>query len=842
MWILAFRNLLRHPWRTLATVVGVALGIAVVLGTSTLGNNIQSNLTQVFTQAVGPSDLLIAPSSDARSLIDERQAKGVASKLPGITQTFPTLEYYGVRKQDAQGYVRPLIPGMQGGVLLLGQDLSQVTSLGLRTTTGVLERRPQGIWIPERLALRWRVAVGDDVTFVSPVGDFSFRVQGFLSPTTAASRLNLGEVGVVDLPDLQKATHLQGKLSYLGLQFRPKAPDTQDWVLPTGMEVIYPAGRSQISTGLLQNVQSGLEVLAAVLMALAGFLTYNTFSASVVERRREFALLRTLGLTRKQVFQLGITEGLLLCIPGTVLGVVFGIGIAALMAWVNALLLKTPFVSLALSGPKTAVAIAIGVATVVLAAVKPAHLASRVSPTQASREAYKDDFSKSRWMWGVALFALSVCVSWVSWPASWQMAMASLAMGLSFWGVAWISPAVLSGILPVLRPILQKAFGVSAQVGLGIARRSSGRNGVAIGTVALGVTLVIGVGGMVSGINQKISDWVDGTVMGDLFVAAAVPFPSDFANQLRKNVQLTEVSPVSVRMMRFQPPTGRNRTLSAVFTPAERYDSKYGTGQFQFLEGSIASSLPAFYKGGGVYISGTLSDRYNLHVGSPIKLRTQSGWTSFKVVGVVVDYTSAGESVVLNMSDLARFGGGSPDLYVLSVGKQNPRAVGKTLKSLYPSLYLDIQYGSEYKAMILAVTQRFFGSTYGLLALAIWVAALGVANTLGMNLSERSHEMAVLRTLGFTRRQLMQAIWVEGILVVCVGTFLGLINGILLSHVVTGAANALTGYRIDSTLSVPLMVFALLASPAIGILSALIPARRIARLSPASALHSAETF
>ena len=840
------QNLLRHPWRTLATILGVALGIAAVLGTVTVGDNINANLRDVFTRASGQAELLLAPSSTARAVIDAQVAEKLARAQPEVVSTIATLESYAVVRQDAGKYVRPLIPGLQGGFLLSGQPTERPDALSTKLSSGTFPAAgSSGIALTQAYAARVGLEIGDTLEFVAPIGSFQFRVTGTLKTDSGLSSLNGGQVGIVNLMDLQKATFLTGRISYLGLVLRPNA-DAEgvrtrlEGVVPPNLNALYPAGRGQVSSGLIQTVGSGLQVLAATLLALSGFLAYNTFAAATVERRREFALLRTLGFTQRQVLGLGYLEAAFVSVAGIIAGILLGIGIAAAITAFNAFLLDFPFRTLLLPWEKIAFSALIGTVTAFVAASGPARAASRVSPVQAAREAFVPNNGRSS-LYGAALLILGLLLAILGWPREIALLMASLAMGLVFLGVALVAPLLLEPLGKAIGPVLKKLLGTPAKVGLSAALRSKGRNGVAVGAVALGMGLIVGVGGMVSGINANLKNWVDSTILGDMFVAAAAPFPDNWESTLKSEFpELREISPVAVRVGRFQPPApgSKARNASLIFTNPERYDPKTGTGVLQFLEGNIKDSLPAFYEGGGVFVSGTISDRYGVHVGDTFTLRTDDGWTPFRVLGVVVDYTSAGESVVANLKDLERFGGGKAELYVLSVrAGLDPRAFGERLKNRFSSLFLDLQYNADYKALILKVTGQFFGSTNSLLVLTVLVAAMGVGNTLSMNLRERSHEMAVLRSLGFTRLELMRSVFAEGILVVMLGILLGLLGGVALSQTITAAANSLTGYRVAPTFPLELMILALVSSPLVGVLAAFVPARKAAWAAPAESLR-----
>ena len=353
--------------------------------------------------------------------------------------------------------------------------------------------------------------------------------------------------------------------------------------------------------------------------------------------------------------------------------------------------------------------------------------------------------------------------------------------------------------------------------------------------------LTIGVGAMVAGINRSIQSWVDTTVVGDLFVTSPVSFPADFAAQIKEKVpQIAEVSGVGLRIVRFTPKNAeRGRSVALVLVDPERFNPDSGFGRFQFVpgQGDAADAYTTLKAGGEVLAANTIRDRYDVSKGDTATLRTSDGYRDFKVGGVVVDFTGGGETFVGSLEDAELFGGGSPDLFVMTVPPGKNAAVARdALVAAFPKLYLDVTLNQSYRARILDLTQQTFTTTNGLLVLAIFIAALGVANTLGMNLSSRQHEVAVLRTLGLTRRGVRRLVTAEGIVVVALGTVLGVLTGLLLSQVITTGASALTGYRLTPIYPWRLIVVALISSPLVGLLASLVPARRAARLSPVVAL------
>src|SRR5690606_11894810 len=244
-------------------------------------------------------------------------------------------------------------------------------------------------------------------------------------------------------------------------------------------------------------------------------------------------------------------------------------------------------------------------------------------------------------------------------------------------------------------------------------------------------------------------------------------------------------------------------------------------------------------KAGEVLVANTMKDRYGFATGDEISLRTTDGFRAFRIAGVVVDFTGGGETVVGSIEQVGLFGGGNPDLYVLTLlPGEEQAAVRDRLLAEFPDLGLDVTLNADYRRNIQEITSQAFATTRLLLFIAVLVAALAVANTLGMNLVNRGHEIAVLRTLGLTRRGVRTLVTAEGVVVTLLVALMGIAYGAVLARVVVTGAGALTGFRLEPTVPASLAVIALLASPLVGLLAAIFPARRAARMAPTRALAS----
>lgn len=843
---LALRNLLRHPWRSLATGLGVALGIAAVLATLSVGDNVRANVDSALEAAAGGADLLVTPGAQGRAVFVVDDILETVETTAGVARVLPVLNVRAEPVRDIQGFQSSVIPGVDSGFQLSGR----VTAAPRGPTQAVVGSLPEadsgGVALAEGFARSRGIEPGERVGFATPFGEVPFLVTGLLDTSLGLGSTNGGRVGVVALPDLQEAFRLEGRASFLEIVLEEDAllervQERLEAALGEGYTVTLPAGSGQVATGVVDTLQAGLRVLAVTLIALGGFMAYNTFAAAVAERTREYALLRTVCLTRGQVQRLALLEAALVSVFGVMLGLALGLGLSYLITGLNAVTLGFEFRTLVVPLRSVLIASGVGVGVALLAGLLPARAASRTPPVVASRTDEAGD--EGRPLLGSGLLVAGVVAALSPWSGLWALLGAALSMGLLFVGVTLVTAPLLRPALALLRPLLTLLYGSAGRLGADFARRNATRNGVAIGTVIVGMGLTIGVGAMVAGINEEIAGWVDTTIVGDLFVTSPVSFPEGFEAQVSERVpSIDEVSGVGVRVVRFQPESEpRGRSVALILVDPERFNPESGFGRFQFIEGDSLAGYQTLREGGALLAANTILDRFGVGRGDVASLRTAEGFQEFPVGGVIVDFTGGGEAFVGSLYDIELFGGGTPDLYVMTVQPgADPATARAALVEAFPELYLDVTLNQTYRERVLTLTRQTFATTNGLLFLAVFIAALGVANTLGMNLSSRQHEIAVLRALGLTRRGVARLVTAEGIVILVVGTLLGVACGVLLSNVITAGANALTGYRITPVYPWQLIVLALFSSPLVGLVASFLPARRAARLSPVRALGGAE--
>ena len=847
---LALRNLLRHRWRTLATVLGVGLGIAAVLATLSVGANVDANLRATLEAAAGPADLLVTPGATGRAVFEHGPVLEQIEADPDVAWVVPLLNTRSepVRAARATG-AGSLLPGIDTGFQLGGRVTERPATVPVRLASGRLPAEGAfEVAIAADFAGVRDMRLGEEIVFTTSTGLVPFTLVGLLDDAYALASTNGGRIGITHLRDLQEVNGFVDRASHLELALRPGADlgavrDRLQATVGQAYTVTFPAGAGDAASGIVQTLQAGLLILAATLMALGGFMAYNTFMAGVVERTREYALLRTICMRRSDVRRLALWEATWVSAAGVVVGIALGWLLAFGITRVNALVVGFETRTLVLPLPSVVLAAAIGVGVALLAASLPARAAALTSPLNALRSAEMPRSPRLQWI-GWALVIAGVGMTQLPWSGYLALLGAGLSMATFFAGVALAADSLIAPAVRLATPLVARLLGPAGRLGAGFAIRNAPRNGVAMGTVIVGAGLIIGVGSMVEGINQAVSDWLDTTIVGDLFVTSAARFPPDFELRASTVEGVDQVSGVGIRAVRFEPEGVRQaRTVAVILVDPERFEPETGFGRLQYIagQGDDRQGYEALRRGGMVLAANTIRDRFGLGVGDAARLRTDDGFRDLPIGAVVVDYTGGGEAFIASIEDLPLFGGGSPDLFVFTIQPgQDPMAVRANLRSAFPELLLDVTLNQAYRAEIEALIGRSFATTNSLLALAAMIAALGVANTLGMNLSRRAHEIAVLRTVGLRRAGVRRLVLAEGMVVLSLGAVLGLAFGLLLADVITAGARALTGYPISPAAPWRLLVWAGVFIPLLGLLASWLPARRAARLAPRIALGASE--
>jgi putative ABC transport system permease protein len=835
----ALRGLLAHKWRLLTTFAAVALGVAFIGGVLVLTDTMNRSFDDLFadvyrdTDAVVRSDETIgADFGDMRAQVDARLLDAVAA-ADGVAAVDGTIEGYArVIDRDGEPVGDPSM-----GPPTFGGNWTEVDELNpFDLTDGRGPRSAGEIVIDLGTARDTGFGVGDRVQVQTQSTADEFEVVGVVRFGTAENPG--GATYVMWTPE--EAQRLVGQEDrYTAIAAVAEDGVSQEEVAASIAEALDDAGAENIEvlTGaeITEATQSDIKqslsfitifllVFAVIAVFVGSFVIYNSFSIIVAQRTREMALLRAIGARRRQVRRSVVVEAIVIGLVGSVVGFLVGLGLASVLGDVAEL----PPGSLAVLPASVTIAIVTGLLVTVFSALLPAWRASRVPPLAAMREVSVDTTGRSRvrFVLGLVVLALGV-VATVSGALGEQIEIVGLGAFLVFAAMLLLSPGLARPVSRLLGAPLARLRGVSGA----LARQNAGRNPKRTSSTAQALMIGVGLVSFILVINSSLRASIDETLeesfTGDFVVDSGtfgmIGLPAELADQIGELPEVATVAPV-----RWSPAFVDGDDTGVAGATAEAFELL----DLQILEGDAALG-----PGEVVVNRGTAEDK-GLSLGDPIEVsflddQRPEGQRTAQVSGIYDDTSAAGGigNVVLNLDDWNRALANPTDGQVfvqLAEGVTVAEAEPAIEEVVEPFATAEVQSVEEYKDMIGGQLDTLLASVLALLALAVLIASLGIANTIALSVIERTRELGLLRAVGMRRRQVRAAIRWESVIISLFGTALGLAFGLVGGW---GVVRALQGEGV-SVFAVPfvwLVGLAVLAG-AIGLGAALIPAWRASRM------------
>jgi putative ABC transport system permease protein len=603
--------------------------------------------------------------------------------------------------------------------------------------------------------------------------------------------------------------------------------------LPTRLEVVTGAqitkeGQSAVRSAL-GFFDTFLMVFAGIALFVGSFLIFNTFSIVVAQRLRELALLRALGAGRGQVVRSVLAESAVVGALASAAGLGAGIGLAlALRALLDAFGVDIPSTGLVISARTVLVCLVLGTVITVVAAVMPARKAGKVAPVAALRDIEVNEETRKlrRTISGglVTAAGLALLLTGLFAQVSNRVTLVGAGGAVTFIGVAVLGPLLSRPLSRVLGAPL-RWFGVTGVLARNNAMRSPKRTASTAAALMVGVALVALMSVLAASLKASVGAVIDKAMRADFVVSSGSAQPGapvGFSPRMNRDIsalpQVASSTGVRADTVRIAGHTG----LVMAADP-RHVDDLFDMG---VIAGSVARMTPT-----GVGISQHVADTRHLALGAPVDvIFSRAGTKTFTVQAIYTERNLAGD-YVLPLAAAQHYFNLRLDfqVYVTLAPGVTPAAGRQAIDAVlahYPTAHLLDR--TQYKAQQLAQIDQLLNLVYGLLALALFIALIGIANTLGLSIHERVHELGLLRAVGMTRRQLRATIRAEAVIVALLGAAQGLLVGTLLGWAIV---RALHSHGVQQ-LSVPfgqLLVVALLAGLA-GVLAAAAPSRRAARL------------
>ncbi len=854
--LLAIRSLRARPTRTLVTMFSVVLGVAVILAINITNFSTLDSITTLFSEASGKAHLVVTSSSASSQGFPEDVLSRIAT-VPGVKTAIPSLQ--------VQTLLADEVPPSQMGISFFGAVAGGLTIYGIDPSLDPQAREYKivtGQFLPPDLeaydivlvkdyADEKKVQVGRDLKILTSEGVQTLRVVGLMSKE-GPGQLNNGAFGIIPLRAAQEIFSRLGDLDQIDIVAMPQAASgaeldnlkaTLQARLGEKYSVIYPAAQSKRVTQMLDTYQMGLQFFSVIALFVGAFLIYNTFSMTVVERTREIGMLRTVGMTRRQVIGQILTEASILGVMGAALGVGAGILLSQGLIKATESLLAQELRQIHVPLDGLATSVLVGVCVTLVAAAIPAWQAGRISPLEALRirgNPRESWIVRRGWLLGVAL----LCISYIFLnsdllPPAIQYRLGGLAVFTLFVGATLLVPITIAPWERVARPWVRWIYGSEGRLGSSNIQRAKLRTALTVAALMVGVAMILGIRGMTNAFEHDIRSWIEAYVGGDLYIHSSLPMRLDLGRRLEAVEGVAAVTPVRYFDVQRLKPNGGDETLAFMAVDPLSYQ-RVASFVFTANQGAPEHLLDRLAMGDAVFISSVLSEKYGLKQGDAIRLKTSRGERDFAVVAAVVDFYNQGLVIQGSWQDMRRyFGLNDVSMFLL---KAQPGYSLDDVQDQIDRLYgqrnhLTIDSNRALKTRALRLTAQTF-SLFDVLALiGMIVAALGVINTLTMSVLERTREIGMLRSLGMTRRQVSKMILAEAGMIGFIGGAFGLLFGLLMSRLSLMAITAAQGYELTYVLPTQGILVSLLIALVVSQLAAIWPARRAAGIRIVEAIQ-----
>jgi len=831
-------GLVARKLRLFATAFAVLLGVAFMAGTFVLTDTIQKTFHDLFgsvyvhTDAVvrGPAALGTSGLQAQRPPVDTAVLRAVTG-VPGVRAAEGNVMGYA-QLVDKQGKA---IGTAQSAYGLNWNRVAELNPFDL-----VVGRAPQAdaeIAINKAAADDGGFVVGDTANVITQAGPQRLRVVGVVKFGTAES-IASGSGVLFTQAAAQRLMGEPGKFDDIGVVAdqgvsQEQLRDRLAAALPgadvvTGKAIVRENDRAVKKD--LKIINRALMAFALIALFVGSFIIYNTFSILVAQRGKEMALLRAIGASRRQVLGSVLLEAVVVGLIAALLGVAAGIGVAAgLRALMAAFVLEIPAGGSVLTPRTVVVSLLTGVLVSAAAAVLPARKAAKAPPIAAMRDLAQDSSgrSRSRVVIGAAVTAAGVASLTLGLrPDSGRTALVGLGAAVIFIGVAVLGPVVARPASRLIGAPLPALKGMPGTLARENAVRNPKRTSATAAALMIGVSLVAFITIFGSSMRRSLEADVDETFTSDFQIdtGSFAALSPELAERLARLPEVQAVSGVRSSMAEVD---GATTDLVAV-DPA---------GYGRIVDLGVSNGRLEDLDADGIAVLDTVARAKGWSVGEHVRVRFPETGEQRLTVAAIFGGKQAGASYLIGLpAHDANFTERLDGMVLVKradgVSLGAARAALERVTADYPTAR--VQDRAEYKQAQSAELNKDLGLLYVLLGLAVLIALLGIANTLALSVFERTRELGLLRAIGMARRQVRAMVRWESVIIALFGTCLGLLIGLFFSWaMVRGVADQVA-------LTVPagqLAVGALVAAVA-GVVAAILPARRAARLDVLAAIST----
>ena len=843
MWRVTLTGVVAHRLRYALTALAVLLGVAFIAGTYVLTDTINSTFNGLYTQIYQGTAAVVRatqPFDPGASFTSQRERipaslAATVAKVPGVQAVAVDIEGYA----QLVGRDGKPIGMASNGPPTLGVAWTDIAALNpLRILPGGQPPRTSSqVVIDKHSADVGHFAVGDKVVVLTQQRPASYTITGIVTWGSADSPLG-ATITAFDPATAARVLGEPGKVSQIGVEAAPGVLQSdlvsriRAAIHDPGIEVV--SGQAVTAEGQ-QAIRQALSFIGVFLLVFAfialfvgSFVIFNTFHIIVAQRLRELALLRAVGASRRQVTASVLGESLVIGVVASAVGTIAGIGLAALLkAGLAALGFDLPATGLVVSPRTVIVGMLAGTLITLVSAISPALRASRIPPVAALQDVAAEPRRPSvrRAARGAILVAGGAAVlgfGLFGHPGN-RVAFAGGGAAAVFVGVAVLGPFIARKVSELIGAPLA-IRGTAGKLGQQNAMRNPSRTTSTAAALMVGVTLVSLMSIVAASTKASVNSIIDSALRADFVISSggAVGGSSGFSPDIERSLSaLPQVSGVAGIRSGVVKVYGKVTPVVATDTAKSAPLVNIGVTQ-----GQVASMTSS-----GIAVSTQVAASQKLRIGSPVKVTfAATGTRTFTVQAIYSIRELAGDYILPLAAAEVNFPQALDVNVFVKLAPGVSAAAGRHaidgVLASYPNATLMDQI--QYKAQQAQQVNQLLNLVYGLLALGVVIALIGIANTLALSVYERTRELGLLRAVGATRGQLRAAVRAESVVIALFGTLEGLVLGMLFGWAIVTAMHS-QGITHLTFPVLQLLLVAVLAGVA-GVVAAIAPSRRAARL------------
>ena len=846
----ALKSLLGRKLRTSLTAIAIVLGVAMISGTYVLTDSISNAFDAIFTQSYRGTDAVIS-------------GKSAFDLTSSGTTTAPSFDESLLAEVKRLPDVKAAIGGVGGEAQLIGKNGKAIVfggapNLGFsvdptqprfNSLTLVDGRWPKAreVVVDESTAGKKDITIGQEIGVQAQGSVEQFRVSGLVK-FGAVSSIGGATLAGFDLPTAQRLFDKVGKLDQIRVGAKSGVSPEQlateiRTILPHGTQVkngdTQAASDAEDTNSFISFLQTFLLSFAGVALFVGAFVIANSLAITIAQRTREFATLRTLGASRRQVLRSVILEALVMGVVASVVGLFLGLALGkGLFKLFDAVGFTLPNQGLTFQTRTIVVSLLVGVLVTLVASLRPAFRATRVPPIAAVREGATLPVGRFHRFRGIGAAATALlgftALLYGLFRSGLGTTQVLLWMGLGaflvFVGVALFSSHLVVPLAHSLGWPATRIGGAAGSLARDNAERNPQRTASTAAALMIGLALVTLVATLAAAIIGTFNSAVDDLARGEFYAITAQnnfsPIPVSAAAAAAKTPGLESAASVRAGDARV---FGHTRTLTAV-------DPTIGTViNLNWKEGSqaVLSQLGAT----GAFIDDGFANNHDLATGSQFLLLTPAGKTLLLTVKGIFKPPAGGSPfgpVTISSATFDDDYTQPKNIYTFvtmkgGVTDANTKALNASLNGFPNAKVAD---GEQFKKDQVSGLKSILNVLYVLLALSVLVSIFGIVNTLVLTVFERTRELGMLRAIGMTRRQVRRMIRHESVITSLIGAVIGIVLGIILAALLISRVK-----EINFFMPWIQLVLFLVAAIFVGIVAAIFPARRAAKLNPLEALQ-----